>query len=167
MTFTAYTTLPTVLELTPIRTWPLRAYSVPTPPPIVQGAAPTPAPWPGPAMARDERRPLTLDRAVVRFAGWEFDLVERRLVAPGGGTVRIPGLEFALLKTFVAHARRPLARGELAQLLARDRGTRLSDRSVDSYVSRLRRRLQRGGSTKLISTIGGVGYRFDADVVRM
>jgi DNA-binding response OmpR family regulator len=37
---------------------------------------------------------------------------------------------------------------------------------VDSYVSRLRRRLGRAGSSALIATVWSYGYRLDADVVR-
>jgi DNA-binding response OmpR family regulator len=114
--------------------------------------------------ARDERSRLA--RARVRFAGFELDLIERTLIAPGGGIAQLPGLEFALLKVFLSHPWRPLRRVEMSRMLTRRGDVPLSGRSVDSYVSRLRRRLRRGGAASLIATWPRIGYSFDADIVR-
>jgi len=105
-------------------------------------------------------------RMIVRFAGFELDCIERQWVAPGGGIERLPGLEFALLQIFVSSPRQLIPRLELARQLTRDRGTRLSGRTVDSYVSRLRRRLERAGAGDLIETVRATGYRFAANVTR-
>ncbi len=105
-------------------------------------------------------------RGCARFAGWQLNLIDRRLIAPGGGVAYLPGLEFALLKAFVEHAGRTISRGELATLMTQDGKARLSGRTVDSYVSRLRRRLRRGGATSIISTVHGAGYLFNTDVMR-
>jgi len=114
--------------------------------------------------ARDRRAAqVRLGAARVRFAGFELDLVERKLTVPGGGTSRLPGLEFALLKLFLGRPRCPLARDELARMLTRRSEEVLSGRSVDSYVSRLRRRLRQSGASGLIRTLPGTGYAFDAD----
>jgi two-component system, OmpR family, response regulator len=103
----------------------------------------------------------------LRFSGWVLDLVERRLVAPGGGVAPLPGLEFALLRAFVTRPRRVLTRAELAQRTGRDGRNSPSPRTVDVYVSRLRRILEQAGGTPLISTVWGAGYVFDADVTRI
>lgn len=105
-------------------------------------------------------------RMIVRFAGFELDCIERQWVAPGGGVERLPGLEFALLQIFVSSPRQLLPRLDLARQLTRDRGTHLSGRTVDSYVSRLRRRLERAGAGDLIETVRATGYRFAANVAR-
>lgn len=164
MTFTNYATAPMRLERTAFHEWSIAAFvpaatiAVPSP-----QARATRTVAPDPALRR-ERAASASGGAALRFAGWELDLIDRRLIAPSGGTERLPGLEFALLKAFAARAGQPLSRRDLAGLLTRDRDTRLSGRSVDSYVSRLRRRLDRGGATLLITTVWGIGYRFDADV---
>ncbi len=155
-----------VSDYTYVREWPCTTYAAPALSPVWPIAYLPAQALSGPARSRRERRPIAASRTTVRFAGWELDLVERRLIAPGGGTERLPGLEFALLKAFVSCARQPLTRPELANVLARDADARLSGRTVDSYVSRLRRRLRRGGSTSLISTVWTIGYRFDADVLQ-
>lgn len=145
--------------------WPRASWSLEAP--AAPGIAVAPrASVPVAAGARRESRATAPNASTLRFAGWTLDLIERRLVAPGGGTQRIPGLEFALLKAFLDFAREPLSRAELAHRLTRDGDVRLSGRTVDSYVSRLRRRLGRGGSPALIATVWSFGYRLDADVAR-
>jgi len=106
------------------------------------------------------------DWKYLTFAGWKLDLLERHLIAPGGGVVRLPGLEYALLRVFVDRPRQPLSRSELALLSIRVGQPYLSVRTVDSYVCRLRRRLSLGGGDILISTVPKFGYSFDADVIR-
>jgi len=73
--------------------------------------------------------------------------------------------EFALLRAFVDHPRRVSSRADLAKLTQRGRGTLRPGRTVDVYVSRLRRRLGRSGGAPLISTDWRAGYAFDTDVV--
>jgi DNA-binding winged helix-turn-helix (wHTH) protein len=113
---------------------------------------------------QDRERHAQVDRKRVRFAEWEFDLLDHCLVTPKGNVARLPGLEYALLKTFVGRPRHLLSRNELAILMRRQDDLRLSERSIDTYVSRLRRRLSNGGDDSLISTVRKMGYCFDADV---
>lgn len=116
--------------------------------------------------ARTGARSLNVPRQRVRFAGFELDLLERRLVSPGGGTEQLPGLEFVLLKTLAGSPHRPVARATLAAIMSRSATTRLTGRTVDSYVSRVRARLRRGGTATLIATVPRIGYQLDADVDR-
>ena len=110
-----------------------------------------------------DRKPRADGKYVV-FAGWRFDLFERQLIAPGGGVMKLPGLEYALLRAFIGRPRILLRRSELVLATGRT-GRQLSARTVDSYVSRLRKRLGRGGNFSPISTVPKIGYSFDADVV--
>ena len=50
---------------------------------------------------QDRERHAQVDRKRVRFAEWEFDLLDHCLVTPKGNVARLPGLEYALLKTFI------------------------------------------------------------------
>jgi DNA-binding response OmpR family regulator len=105
------------------------------------------------------------DGSLLCFAGWTLDPLERRLVAPGGDSTYLPRTEFALLQAFLDHPRCVLTRAGLAARTMR-RGQALgSSRTIDSYVSRLRRRLTRGTDASLISTVWGAGYVLDVDVV--
>jgi len=79
--------------------------------------------------------------------------------------MKLPGLEYALLREFIGRPRVLLSRSELALASGRTGRPYLSARTVDSYVSRLRKRLGRGGNFSPISTVPKIGYSFDADVV--
>src|SRR5438045_4447796 len=100
-----------------------------------------------------------------RFAGFALDVLECRLVAPGGSVVRLPGLEYRLLRAFVGEPRRVLSRSVLAVTTRRDGTTYPSERTIAVYIARLRRRLAAGGGEALISTVRHAGYILDADVV--
>jgi DNA-binding winged helix-turn-helix (wHTH) protein len=103
----------------------------------------------------------------LRFAGWVLDLLECRLVAPGGGVVLLPALEFTLLRAFVDHPRAVLSLARLVQLTRRDASAFPSSRTIAVYVSRLRRRFWHGGGAPLIATVRRIGYVLDVDVERI
>lgn len=101
----------------------------------------------------------------VRFSGWTLHFAERRLLAPGGGVVRLPGLEFALLRAFLNQPGRVLARAELAEWARRAGRACPTNRSIDTYVCRLRRRFRQAGERAMIVTVRGVGYVFDGGLL--
>src|SRR5712692_5224907 len=59
-------------------------------------------------------------RSRARFAGWQFDLAARELVAPSGATVHLTTAEFDLLAAFVTNPNQVLSRDRLLAL-ARNR----------------------------------------------
>jgi two-component system OmpR family response regulator len=107
------------------------------------------------------RRDVPGDAArVLRFAGWQLDLVRRELTAPSGVLVSLTDGEFALLHALAAtpgqvHARETL----VADLHGGQRET--FDRAVDVQVSRLRRKLEHSGGREaadLVRTVRNEGY---------
>jgi DNA-binding response OmpR family regulator len=65
----------------------------------------------------------------------------------------------------VQHPKRVYARAQLIDLVWGAR-TQIEPRSVDVHIRRLRRRLERNRvPPRLIATVRGVGYRFDAEVL--
>jgi two-component system OmpR family response regulator len=100
----------------------------------------------------------------VSFAGWTFDRLQRRLLAPGGSTVELSNVECRLLSTFIDNAGRLLSRDQLLDL-ARGRGIDAIDRSIDLSVSRLRQKLgESSRDPRIIRTVRGQGYVFAVDV---
>ena len=99
-----------------------------------------------------------------RFAGWTLDTATRNLTAPDGVVIPLSGTEFRLLRIFLDHPNRVLARDQLIDLmLARDAGP--FDRAIDVQVSRLRQRLREDAKEPaLIKTVRGQGYVFAAQV---
>jgi two-component system phosphate regulon response regulator PhoB len=92
--------------------------------------------------------------------------VESRRVLVSGAAVPFTRLEFDLLLFFCAHPDRVLSRGTLLSEVW-GAGEAVSDRrTVDVHVSKLRVKL--GPRSRLITTVRGVGYRFDgSDRVRV
>lgn len=97
--------------------------------------------WHGPADA-----PLRLDEAARRATVAGVDL----------GLTR---LEFALLLTLARHPGRVYSRAQLLDLLSRD--GEVADRTIDSHVRNLRRKLESGGAGDPLKTVYGHGYRFE------
>ena len=111
--------------------------------------------------------------ACLRFGHWRLDLMARRLHGDGECGIADPtalsAAEYRLLRVFLDHPQRVLAREQLLSLLheASDGGAlpRPMPRSIDLLVGRLRQRL--GDSVhapRHIRTVRGEGYLFASAV---
>jgi two-component system OmpR family response regulator len=103
-----------------------------------------------------------------RFAGFELNVRLRRLTSPGGGNVPLTNTEFNVLAAFLAAPQRVLSRDQLLGL-SRLHDDEVYDRSIDTQVARLRKKIEaRGSKVELIRTERGAGYVFTAlvEVVR-
>lgn len=100
-----------------------------------------------------------------RFDQWIFDVDARELVRQGDGVVvPLSTGEFDLLTTMVERPQRVLSRDQLLDL-TRGRAAGPFDRSIDTQVSRLRKKLEQdAGDPKIIKTVWGGGYVFTATV---
>jgi two-component system OmpR family response regulator len=100
-----------------------------------------------------------------RFDRWVLDTGARELLRDDGVTVPLSTGEYDLLITFVERPQRVLSREQLLDL-ARGRSAAAFDRSIDTQVSRLRKKLERHpGEPKIIKTVWGGGYMFTPAVV--
>jgi two-component system OmpR family response regulator len=101
---------------------------------------------------------------ILRFAGWRLDPGGRRLTAADGHEVELTAGEFDLLTVFAERPGRVLSREQLLDL-TRGREAAAFDRSIDSQVSRLRRKLEPDAvRPTLIKTVRASGYVFTATV---
>jgi len=104
--------------------------------------------------------------STLRFAGWRLEPEHRRLVGPNGREAELTGGEFDLLLAFAERPGRVLSRDQLLDL-TRGREVVPFDRSVDSQISRLRRKIESDPSRPaLIKTVRGGGYVFTPVVER-
>jgi len=95
-----------------------------------------------------------------RFDRWRLDTGRRELLQDDGITIPLSTGEYDLLLAFVARPQRVLSRDQLLDL-ARGRAANALDRSIDTQVSRLRRKLELDpGDPKIIKTVWGGGYIF-------
>jgi two-component system OmpR family response regulator len=101
---------------------------------------------------------------VVRFESWTFNTARRELEAADGTVVALSTGEFNLLHVFVRHPGRVLTRDQLLDL-TQGREAAPFDRSIDTQVSRLRRKIEEDPKDpKLIKTVWGGGYVFTPTV---
>ena len=102
----------------------------------------------------------------ISFEGWTLDVSTRQLTTPRQMVVPLSNAEFRLLWTFIERPRRVLNRDQLMDA-ARGQARTAYDRSIDLLVSRLRQKLDDDPrDPKLLKTIRGEGYLFDARITR-
>ena len=98
------------------------------------------------------------------FGDWTLDMDKRELRDAGGEPVALSSSELRLLGVLVERAGKVLSRDELLEL-TRDGEVQNFDRSIDSQVSRLRKKLESDPRRpRLLKTSWGDGYVFTADV---
>ena len=121
------------------------------------------------------RRGLEIGRAqsvepierLYMFAGWTLDETTRELLGSTGQRVDLTSSEFDLLMALLRHPGQPLSRAALLGVL-RGRQWTYFDRSIDTLVARLRKKLDDGSDRPpLIRSVRGVGYVFCAAVTRL
>jgi DNA-binding response OmpR family regulator len=99
-----------------------------------------------------------------RFEGWELNVRLHRLTSPGGAEVPLTNTQFNLLAAFLATPQRVLSRDRLLGL-SRLHNDEVYDRSIDTQVARLRKKLEPDGAEReIIRTERGAGYVFRAAV---
>ncbi len=100
------------------------------------------------------------------FERWGLDTGTRALLRDDGVTVPLSTGEYDLLIALVERPQRVLNRDQLLDL-ARGRSAAGLDRSIDTQVSRLRKKLERDpADPQLIKTVWGGGYIFTPTVSR-
>ncbi len=115
----------------------------------------------GRATAASQNKPK-----LYRFERWTFDVDKRELIGGDGVAVPLSTGEFDLLLALVEHPQRTLSRDQLLDL-ARHRAANTYDRSMDTQVSRLRKKVERDpADPAIIKTVWGGGYIFTPDVSR-
>jgi two-component system phosphate regulon response regulator OmpR len=113
------------------------------------------------ALARPQPAPTD---ELIEFEGWQLDLRRRLLFAPGDVEVDLTSGEFDILVAMVTHAGQVMTRDFLMDL-TRGRGREPFDRTIDSQIARLRKKLEVSpAAPRLIKTVRGIGYAFTAQI---
>jgi len=111
------------------------------------------------ALAR--RPPIAGTKTVLRAGDLELDRI-RRTVARGGVRIDIQAQELKLLEYLMLHAGEVVTR---AMLLENVWSFHFDPKTnvIESHMSRLRAKVDRGFGRELIQTVRGAGYRIDGD----
>jgi DNA-binding response OmpR family regulator len=98
---------------------------------------------------------------VLTFKDLEMDLL-KRTVTRADRPIELTAREFALLEYFLRSPERVVTRSNIAE---RVWGLLFEDESnvIEVYISRLRRKVDRGFDKPLIRTVIGTGYVLSAD----
>jgi DNA-binding response OmpR family regulator len=108
--------------------------------------------------------PAVGDERQARFDAFVLTPSRRALSTVAGGHVDLTGAEYNLVAAFVDRAHRILTRDALADATRKDDWDAF-DRSIDTLVSRLRRKLsQHSANANLIQTVRGEGYVLACEV---
>ncbi len=106
------------------------------------------------------RPPLSEVQTVLKAADLEIDLI-RREVKRGGKVIELQPTEFRLLEYLVRHQGRVVTRTMVLEYVW-DFNFDPKTSIVETHISRLRSKIDRGFKTELIKTIRNSGYMLDA-----
>ena len=116
-----------------------------------------PSTTPAPSQSPPADAPLT-------FKGWQLDLVRRALFRPDGSYLALTTGELNILAALAAMRPKPVSREYLLDVISNRDPTSISEHTVDTLITRLRRKMRdEGGSASLIVTVRGIGYALDAE----
>lgn len=101
-----------------------------------------------------------------KFDRWCLDALARNLRSENNVVVPLSTAEFNLLRAFVERPQIVLTRDQLLDL-TRGRDADFVDRSIDTRISRLRRKVEKDPQNpEIIKTVWGGGYVFAVEVKR-
>ena len=98
--------------------------------------------------------------SVIRVGELEID-TQKHTATLDGASLHLTPSEFDLLALLARHPGQTLTRQQLMDDLYGGAASSV-DRSVDSHIKNLRRKLESASGTRFIETVYGVGYRFAA-----
>jgi len=95
---------------------------------------------------------------------WQYDSVAWQLITPQGSRIRLTAAEAAFMGVLLQHPGAACPRETISAALSRPREE--NDRSIDSMVKRLKKKVEIEGGLKFpVSVSYGVGYAFRARVI--
>lgn len=101
---------------------------------------------------------------MLAFGDLALDQNKRVLVDKDGVSIALSAAEYDLLLAFLEHPGRTLSRDQLLDI-TRGRQANAFDRTIDVQVARLRKKIEEDPKdAKIIVTVRGGGYQFNAEV---
>ncbi len=111
--------------------------------------------------------PAAHDDERLAFDGWQLNVPRRELRSDNGEVRELTTAEFDLLHMFARRPGRVLSRDNIMDLLKGHEWSPM-DRSIDSLVARLRKKIERDcDAPQLVKTVRGIGYVFTGSVARV
>lgn len=105
--------------------------------------------------------PGRASNSALEFNGWSLSTSSHTLVSPEGEQIDLTTTECNILTVLAGRPGQPVSRQVLYKSV-RGREWSPLDRSLDTHVANLRRKLSRCGGARLITTVHGQGYSLAA-----
>jgi DNA-binding response OmpR family regulator len=99
------------------------------------------------------------ERDIAAFGSLSID-VQKRTASAGGVPLQLGRKEFDILLLLVRAGGDTITREQILDRF--EDGNAIYDRTIDSHLSHLRRKLKDAGATERIAAIYGIGYRIEA-----
>lgn len=97
------------------------------------------------------------------FGPWTLDVSNQELLNTNGDQLALSTGEARLLKVFLDHPNKVLSRDKLLEL-TQGRQAALFDRSIDNYISRIRKKIEKDPSKPVfLKTYWGGGYALNSE----
>ncbi|HEY9772643.1 MAG TPA: response regulator transcription factor [Planktothrix sp.] len=106
------------------------------------------------------KRPPGLIETTIRIRGLELN-AQTHTVQKAGKQLHLMPKEFALLEFFMKHPNQPFNQDSLLNRVWPS-DSDVSTESIKAYIAKLRRKIEEPGEPPMITTVHGVGYRFEA-----
>lgn len=98
-----------------------------------------------------------------KFGGWILDVTNQEVISDAGDRMPLSTGEARLLQVFTEHPNTVLTRDQLL-IMTQGRKANAFDRSIDNYVSRIRKKIEHDPHTpRLLKTYWGGGYALTCD----
>ncbi|MBX7146526.1 MAG: response regulator transcription factor [Alphaproteobacteria bacterium] len=109
-------------------------------------------------LRRTQNSSIPTHTYIAIFGSWKLDLNRQELIDQNNIVLPLSSVEFSILKTFIENPQKILTREQILDL-ARGRLFDVFDRSIDTQISRLRRKIETDSKNpQIIKTIWGSGY---------
>jgi two-component system, OmpR family, copper resistance phosphate regulon response regulator CusR len=97
-----------------------------------------------------------IEAQVLKFADWELDL-SSKIVSRSGQKINLTAKEFQLMEYFLRNQEKVISKAEIAENIWEVEDENSSN-LIEVYVNYLRKKVDKGFSSKLIHTQFGMGY---------
>jgi two-component system OmpR family response regulator len=100
----------------------------------------------------------------VSVGHWKIDVADQNLVGKNGEKKPLSTGEYRLLQVFINNPNQVLSRDQLLDLMS-GRKSIPFDRSIDNYISRIRKKIEEDpNKPKILKTHWGSGYIFNSEI---
>lgn len=93
----------------------------------------------------------------ITFCGWTLDRYKMQAFDKSGKSAKLTIKEYQLLETLACHLDQVLDRKQLLSI-SKGRNYDVTERAIDTLVTRIRKKIDRGNGQEILRCVRGKGY---------